>query len=36
MLYGPEGKKLIDKVWDETLAELSFAGVDGILQSMKA
>jgi hypothetical protein len=36
MLYTSEGKELTEKVWRETMAELSFAGVEGILQSMKA
>jgi hypothetical protein len=36
MLYTPEGQNLIERVWKETMAELSFAGVEGILESMKA
>ncbi|KAH8787251.1 hypothetical protein BGZ57DRAFT_939943 [Hyaloscypha finlandica] len=35
-LYTPEGKVVIQRVWDETLAELDFAGVGQILESMKA
>ncbi|KAK0720988.1 hypothetical protein B0H67DRAFT_600314 [Lasiosphaeris hirsuta] len=36
MLYTPEGRVVTQKVWDETLAELEFAGVRGILDSMRA
>jgi hypothetical protein len=36
MLYTPEGKIITQKAWDETLAELDFAGVRGILESMRA
>ncbi|KAF9871127.1 short-chain dehydrogenase reductase family [Colletotrichum karsti] len=35
LLYTPEGKVLMDRVWDETLAELDFAGIGGILRTMK-
>ncbi|KAI8631889.1 NAD(P)-binding protein [Xylariaceae sp. FL1651] len=35
MLYTPEGKVVTQRVWDETLAELDFAGVRSILESMK-
>ncbi|KAJ4287712.1 hypothetical protein N0V90_012415 [Kalmusia sp. IMI 367209] len=35
-LYTPEGKVLIERVWNETLAELEFAGVRAILNDMKA
>ncbi|KAK0709328.1 hypothetical protein B0T26DRAFT_785265 [Lasiosphaeria miniovina] len=35
-LYTPEGAVVIQRVWDETLAELDFAGVRGILESMGA
>ena len=35
MLYTPEGKVLTDRVWEETLTELDFAGVRTILESMK-
>ncbi|KAF7562246.1 hypothetical protein G7046_g1893 [Stylonectria norvegica] len=33
-VYGVEGKALADKIWNETLALLSFANVDEILASM--
>ncbi|TRX96931.1 hypothetical protein FHL15_002237 [Xylaria flabelliformis] len=36
LLYTPEGHVLIQRVWDETLAELDFAGVRKILESMKS
>jgi hypothetical protein len=35
-LYTPEGKVVIERVWEETLAELEFAGVRPILESMRA
>ncbi|KAH7397774.1 hypothetical protein BKA64DRAFT_753442 [Cadophora sp. MPI-SDFR-AT-0126] len=35
LLYTPEGKVLIERVWEETLNELDFAGVRHILESMK-
>jgi len=35
-LYTPEGKVVIQRVWDETLAEFDFAGVRSIIESMKA
>ncbi|KAK9365018.1 NAD(P)-binding protein-23 [Lipomyces kononenkoae] len=35
-LYTPEGKVVMQRLWDETLAELDFAGVRTILNSMKA
>jgi hypothetical protein len=35
LLYTPEGKVLIERVWEETLDELDFAGVRQILESMK-
>jgi hypothetical protein len=35
-LYTPEAKPVIQRVWDETLAEFEFAGVRGIVESMKA
>ncbi len=36
LIYTPEGKVVTERVWDETLAELDFAGVRSILNSMKA
>ena len=36
VLYTPEGQKLIDKVWNETLAELSFANVEAIVRGMRS
>ncbi|KIW06780.1 uncharacterized protein PV09_02464 [Verruconis gallopava] len=35
LLYGPDGEKLIEKVWKETLDEFSSVGVYSILESMK-
>ncbi|TGO18904.1 hypothetical protein BTUL_0007g01230 [Botrytis tulipae] len=35
LLYTPEGKELTQCVWEETLAELQFAGVRDIFESMK-
>jgi hypothetical protein len=35
-LYTLEGKVVIERVWEETLTELNFAGVRAILESMRA
>jgi len=35
MVYEPEGQKFMDVLWEETMAEYSFAGVDEILESLK-
>lgn len=35
LLYTPEGKKITEKLWQETMAELSFAKPLDILESMK-
>lgn len=35
ILYTLEGKVLIQRIWEETLAELEFAGVRRILEPMK-
>jgi hypothetical protein len=35
-LYTLEGKVVTERVWEETLAELDFAGVRTILESMRA
>ncbi|KAF6233983.1 hypothetical protein HO173_007813 [Letharia columbiana] len=34
-LYTPEGKEITERLWEETLSEFDFAGVRGILDSMK-
>ena len=34
-LYTPEGKEVIERLWQETVKELDFADVRKILQSMK-
>jgi hypothetical protein len=34
-MYTPEGKQIIDRLWEETIAELNFADVQGILDGMK-
>ncbi|KAH8657784.1 short-chain dehydrogenase [Xylariales sp. PMI_506] len=36
MMYTPEGKKTADRLWDETMRELNFAGVEGILEAISA
>jgi hypothetical protein len=35
MLYTPESKVLIQRIWDETLSEFDFVGARAILDSMK-
>lgn len=35
MLYTPEGQVVIDRLWEETMAELEFAGVRQILNEMR-
>jgi NAD(P)-dependent dehydrogenase (short-subunit alcohol dehydrogenase family) len=35
LLYTPEGSRLIEKVWRETMQELSFANPLGVLESVK-
>ncbi|KAF2476759.1 NAD(P)-binding protein [Lindgomyces ingoldianus] len=35
MVYTEEGKVIMDRLWDETMLEFAFAGVDGILKDMK-
>lgn len=35
IIYEPNVDKLMDVLWDETLAELDFAGVNNILQGLK-
>lgn len=35
MVYEPEGKVVIDRLWEETLDELEFAGVKGVLKDMQ-
>jgi phage baseplate assembly protein W len=34
IMYTAEGKQVMQRLWDETLKELSFAGVGEIVQSM--
>ncbi|KAE8166327.1 hypothetical protein BDV40DRAFT_296801 [Aspergillus tamarii] len=34
VLYTPEGKQAIERLWDETMTELKFADAQGILRSM--
>ncbi|KAK4099581.1 NAD(P)-binding protein [Parathielavia hyrcaniae] len=34
LVYGPEGWALADKIWQETMAELSFANIDAVLERM--
>lgn len=35
MMYTPEGKTVTEKLWKETVAELSFANVQGVLDGFK-
>ncbi|KAK0639189.1 hypothetical protein B0T16DRAFT_422594 [Cercophora newfieldiana] len=35
IVYAEEGQKLMDDLWDETMAELSFAGLREVLDSLK-
>ena len=35
LLYTPEGQQVAEKLWRETLHELRFANVEGILASME-
>lgn len=35
IMYTIEGKKIVEKLWEETMQELSFANVQGILNDMK-
>ena len=35
LLYTPDGKQIIERLWQETIAELSFAEVQGVLDSLK-
>lgn len=34
-MYTPEGKTTMARLWEETLAELNFAGVQEIVNSIK-
>ncbi|KAF2963025.1 hypothetical protein GQX73_g10546 [Xylaria multiplex] len=34
MLYRPEGKELAEQLWEETMAELSFANVEGCIKEV--
>jgi hypothetical protein len=35
MMYQPEGKQITEKLWEETLTELHFAGVRETVSSMR-
>lgn len=35
MIYEPGSQPVIDRLWDETMAEFEFAGARGILESMR-
>lgn len=35
MMYGEDGRRFVDKLWKETLEELSFAGIAGVLETVK-
>lgn len=34
MLYTPAGREIADRLWEETMRELRFADVEGILRGM--
>ncbi|KAF4977656.1 hypothetical protein FZEAL_5846 [Fusarium zealandicum] len=34
--YGEEGRALADRIWDETLDVLSFADIDGVIESLSS
>jgi len=34
IVYASEGKDISEQLWKETLAEFSFAGVEGILEDI--
>jgi hypothetical protein len=36
MMYGEEGRRISDKLWTETMEELRFAGVHGVLDGLNA
>lgn len=33
-MYADKGRKLADRLWEETMEELSFAGVSKIIQDL--
>ena len=35
MMYSDRGRRIGDKLWNETMEELSFTGVEGVLNGMK-
>ena len=35
MLYTADGRQLIERLWEETMAELDFANVRHVLKSME-
>lgn len=35
MMYSPDGKEVTERLWNETLDELDFAGVRNILASLR-
>lgn len=35
IIYTPEGKRISEQLWQETMTELSFAKVEDILKSIK-
>jgi hypothetical protein len=35
MMYNNLGRRLSDKLWNETMEELSFAGVERVLNGLK-
>jgi hypothetical protein len=35
MVYTPDGKEVMERLWEETMHEFSFAGVQAILKSMR-
>lgn len=35
-MYTPEGRTVTARLWEETLEELGFVGIRGILESIKS
>lgn len=35
-MYMPEGQEMIERLWEETMIELDFAGIRNALESMRS
>lgn len=35
MMYGEQGRRLTDRLWKETIEELSFTGIESVLDGVK-